>query len=59
MDADGTHDPTKINKMINIIKNKKIDIINTNRFKDISSMEDWPLTRKVITYLRYYLVELF
>ena len=58
MDADGTHDPKKINKMIKIIKNKKIDIINTNRFKDISSMEDWPLTRKVITYLRYYLVRI-
>ncbi len=58
MDADGTHDPKKIDKMIKIIKNKKFDIVNTNRFIDASSMKDWPLTRKVITYLRYYLVRI-
>ena len=40
MDADGTHDPKKIDKMIKIIKNKKIDIFNKNKLKDIFSMED-------------------
>jgi len=58
MDADGTHDPIKIKKMLNILKLKNVDIINTNRFLQNESLNDWPLIRKVITYLRYYLVKI-
>lgn len=57
MDADGTHDPFKIKQMIKIIKLNKFDIINTNRFKDKKSIDDWPFTRKVITLLRFFLVK--
>ena len=58
MDADGTHNPISIKKMIKIIKYKNFDIINTNRFLDNESIQDWPLLRKVITYLRYFLVKI-
>jgi dolichol-phosphate mannosyltransferase len=58
MDADGTHDPIKIKKMLNILKLKNVDIINTNRFLKNESLNDWSLIRKVITYLRYYLVKI-
>ena len=51
MDADGTHDPKKIRHMLKIIKLNKFQIINTNRFKDKKSIEDWPLIRRAITLL--------
>ena len=58
MDADGTHDPAKIREMLNIIKLKKFQIVNTNRFKDKKSIEDWPFIRRAITLLRFFLVKL-
>ena len=58
MDADGTHDPKKIRHMLKIIKLNKFQIINTNRFKDKKSIEDWPLIRRAITLLRFFLVKL-
>ena len=57
MDADGTHDPLKIRQMIKIIKLNKFEIVNTNRFKDKKSIEDWPFIRKAITLLRFFLVK--
>ena len=44
--------------MIKIIKYKNFDIINTNRFLDNESIQDWPLLRKAITYFRYFLVKI-
>jgi dolichol-phosphate mannosyltransferase len=58
MDADGTHNPINIRKMLKIIKYKNFNIVNTNRFLDSMSMHDWPLVRKVITYLRFFLVKI-
>lgn len=57
MDSDGTHNPINIRKMLNIINSKNFDIINTNRFLIKASLQDWPFTRKTITYFRYYLVK--
>ena len=54
MDADGTHDPAKIKQMLKIIKLKKFQIVNTNRFKDKKSIEDWPFIRRAITLLRFF-----
>jgi len=58
MDADGTHNPIQINKMINLLKNKKYNIISTSRFLLPSSLEDWSLTRKLITTIRFFLVKI-
>ena len=56
MDADGTHNPKKISLMINIIKSGKYDIVSTNRFFIKSSTKKWPLSRLLLTKIRYYLV---
>ena len=32
MDCDGTHDPIHIKKMLRLIKDKRFDLISTNRF---------------------------
>jgi dolichol-phosphate mannosyltransferase len=59
MDADGTHDPKKINLMLKIIREKVIDIVSTNRFFLINSMKNWPYLRIFLTRLRYLLVKIF
>lgn len=53
MDADGTHEPENIKIFLNLIE--KYDIINTNRFLKKDSLNDWPLSRKIFTYTRFYL----
>ena len=61
IDADGTHNPFMINKMLNVIlkKKKNYDIINTNRFLRKNSLSDWPIIRRYITIIRYTLVKIF
>ena len=44
--------------MLKIIKYENFEIVNTNRFLDSKSIDDWPLLRKVITYFRYFLVKI-
>ena len=58
MDADGTHNPVNIKKMLQIIQYKNFEIINTNRFLENNSIKDWPFVRKVITNFRYFLVRI-
>ncbi len=58
MDADGTHNPKKINTMLKIIKSKKYDIISTNRFAIKNSIDDWSFFRIFLTKLRYHLVSI-
>ena len=54
MDADGTHDPINIKKMIKIASLGNFQIVNTNRFIDKKSINDWPLIRRIIILLRYF-----
>jgi len=54
MDADGTHDPKYIPKLIENLKNHSIVI--TNRFLSNNSLQDWPFHRRVLTTFRYYLI---
>jgi dolichol-phosphate mannosyltransferase len=58
MDADGTHNPVNIKRMLKLIRFKNFDIINTNRFLKQESIQDWPIIRKTITYFRYFLVKI-
>jgi dolichol-phosphate mannosyltransferase len=59
IDADGTHDPAMIIKMLDAItkKSNNFDIINTNRFLKDDSLSDWPFVRKYITLFRFMLVK--
>ena len=47
MDADGTHDPKYINHMKQYYE--KYDLINTNRFLNPKSLDDWPISRIIFT----------
>ena len=58
MDCDGTHDPFYINKMVKLLVSKKIDLVSTNRFLNINSLDDWSLWRKKLTTLRHYVIKL-
>lgn len=57
MDCDGTHDPKYLKNLINISRN--FDYVITSRFKKKGLIKDWPLNRKIITYLRHYFVKFF
>lgn len=56
MDADGTHDPKYIKKMLKVSKN--FDLVITNRFMKPKSLHDWPLFRKILTNIRFYLINI-
>ncbi len=56
MDADFSHDPKLINRMINL--RDKFHLIQTNRFKNKNSLNDWPFYRIILTKLRYFLLYL-
>ena len=57
MDADRTHNPFEIKKMLSILKQNKAELIITSRFIKKKSLSDWPYIRKVITKIRYNLVK--
>lgn len=56
MDADGTHEPRYIPALIKNLEDHSITI--TNRFASSNSLRDWPWYRKLLTTLRYYLINL-
>ncbi len=56
MDADGTHDPKYIKELINL--SDEFDLIITNRFINPKSLKDWPLFRKILTSIRFYLINI-
>ena len=58
MDADRTHNPFEINKMLKVLKKNNADVIITSRFIKKSSLSDWPILRRIITKIRYYLVKI-
>ena len=57
MDADRTHDPLEIKKILKIFEQKKADLITTTRFMKKNSLSDWPLLRRYLTKFRFYLVK--
>lgn len=57
MDCDGTHDPIHIKKMLRLIKNKKFELISTNRFLKRNSLSGWSLWRIFLTNLRHILIK--
>jgi len=57
MDADGTHDPKYLRRMI--FYAKKFDYVITSRFIRLNLIKDWPAHRKIITHARHFLVKFF
>ncbi len=56
MDADGTHDPKYIKKLFHL--SDKFDLVITNRFIKPNSLKDWPIFRKILTSIRFYLINI-
>jgi len=56
MDADLTHDPKFIPRMIKL--SKRYHLVQTNRFLDKKSLISWPLYRRILTKLRFILLYL-
>ena len=56
IDSDGTHHPKYINQMVNILIKGKFNIINTNRFLKKNSLKNWSIWRKILTTLRYLII---
>jgi dolichol-phosphate mannosyltransferase len=56
MDADGTHNPRYIKNLIKY--STKYDIISTNRFKKKDSLIEWPMHRRFLTKIRFYLINI-
>ena len=56
LDADGTHNPYVIPKMIKYIK--FYDLVITNRFKYRNALKNWHWTRKYLTLFRFYLINI-
>ena len=54
MDADGTHNPKYIKKLL--FYSNKYDLVITNRFINKNSIKDWPFSRKLLTNIRFYLI---
>ncbi len=57
MDADRTHDPKEIKKLLRCFGQTKADLVTTTRFMKKNSLNDWPFLRKYLTKLRYHLVK--
>tara|TARA_B100001063_G_C16722394_1_gene534371 strand:+ start:218 stop:925 length:708 start_codon:yes stop_codon:yes gene_type:complete len=57
MDCDGTHDPIHIKKMLRLIKNRKFELISTNRFLKRNSLSGWSFWRIFLTNLRHILIK--
>ena len=54
MDADGTHNPKYIKKLL--FYSNKYDLVITNRFINKNSIKDWPFSRKLLTNIRFNLI---
>ena len=56
MDADGTHNPLYIRKLLKY--SSHFDLISTNRFIQKNSLIEWPIQRRFLTKVRYYLINI-
>ena len=56
MDADGTHNPKYIKNLIKY--SSKYDLISTNRFEKKDSLIEWPVHRRFLTKIRFYLINI-
>jgi dolichol-phosphate mannosyltransferase len=59
IDADGTHEPVMIIKMIKFIKKNYAIVILTRFYNKKVLLKNWSIFRKIFTLLRYKLVQIF
>ena len=51
MDADMSHNPNELNRNLSLFKNKNLDLLIASRYKKRSNIINWPLKRKILSYL--------
>lgn len=51
MDADLSHNPNEIKKNLRFFKKKKIDLLISSRYLKKSKIINWPIKRKILSYL--------
>ena len=56
MDSDLTHDPKLISQMLKHAP--KYHLVQTNRFMHKNSMASWPIYRRILTWMRYFLLRI-
>lgn len=54
MDADFSHNPNELKKNINLFKKNKLDVLISSRYLRNSQIINWPLYRKVLSFLANY-----
>lgn len=50
MDADFSHDPDDIPRLVNEVKNKNVDLAVGSRYSNGISIINWPLSRLILSY---------
>jgi dolichol-phosphate mannosyltransferase len=58
MDADLSHDPNELIKNINYFKKNKLDLLVASRYLKKSRIINWPVSRKIFSFLSNYLAGL-
>lgn len=58
MDADLSHNPFEIENKIKLLEKKSFDMIVFSRYKKNSQILNWPLNRKILSYLANFLAKL-
>lgn len=51
MDSDFSHDPKELNKNLKIFIKQKLDLLIASRYLKKSKIINWPLSRRVLSYL--------
>ena len=59
MDADMSHNPNEIKDNMNFCLEKKIDLLISSRYLKESKILNWPIKRKLLSYLSNTLAKLF
>jgi len=59
MDADMSHNPNEIKDNMNFCLEKKIDLLISSRYLKDSKILNWPIKRKLLSYLSNILAKLF
>jgi dolichol-phosphate mannosyltransferase len=58
MDADFSHNPNELIKNINLFK-KNADLLISSRYLKNSRIINWPISRKILSFLSNYLSRIF
>ena len=51
MDADMSHHPNELLRNIDFFKKKNLDLLISSRYKKKSKIINWPINRKILSYL--------